>query len=40
MMTVEGQNIRVTVRDEYRPCGAELAECSCPDDCERDHGNE
>jgi hypothetical protein len=23
-----------------RPCTAELAECTCPDFCERDHGNE
>jgi hypothetical protein len=22
------------------PCTAELAECTCPDFCERDHGNE
>jgi hypothetical protein len=22
------------------PCTAELAECSCPDFCERDHTNE
>ncbi len=23
-----------------RPCTAELAECTCPDFCERDHANE
>jgi hypothetical protein len=33
------------VRDEpvvkaYAPCTAELAECTCPDFCERDHTNE
>ena len=22
------------------PCTAELAECTCPEFCERDHGNE
>jgi len=22
------------------PCTAEVAECTCPDFCERDHGNE
>ena len=26
-------------RDDYQ-CRAEVAECGCPDDCERDHGNE
>ena len=25
---------------DYQPCRAESAECGCPDDCERDHGNE
>jgi hypothetical protein len=24
-------------RDEDEPCTAEMAECSCPDFCERDH---
>jgi len=23
-----------------RPCTAEVAECTCPDFCERDHANE
>jgi len=23
-----------------QPCTAELAECTCPDFCERDHANE
>ena len=26
--------------DADAPCTAELAECSCPDFCERDHANE
>jgi hypothetical protein len=26
--------------DVDRPCTAELAECTCPDFCERDHDNE
>ena len=26
--------------DTYAPCTAELAECTCPDFCERDHDNE
>jgi hypothetical protein len=26
--------------DADSPCTAELAECQCPDFCERDHGNE
>ena len=26
--------------DADEPCTAELAECSCPDFCERDHANE
>ncbi|MHB8469545.1 MAG: hypothetical protein ACYDCH_07320 [Gaiellaceae bacterium] len=28
------------MRPEDEPCTAELAECSCPDFCERDHANE
>jgi len=26
--------------DGNEPCTAELAECTCPDFCERDHDNE
>ena len=26
--------------DANAPCTAELAECTCPDFCERDHDNE
>lgn len=32
---------RQTERPEVNaPCTAELAECTCPDFCERDHDNE
>ncbi len=24
----------------YKPCAAELAPCTCPDFCERDHDND
>ena len=27
-------------RQTYVQCTAEVAECTCPDFCERDHGNE
>lgn len=31
----------VEARDDAdAPCTAEVAECSCPDFCERDHANE
>jgi hypothetical protein len=40
MINVEGRATRMTSRDDYQPCRAEIAECGCPDDCERDHGNE
>jgi hypothetical protein len=40
MISSEGRNFMVAERDDYQPCRAEIAECSCPDDCERDHGNE
>ena len=29
-----------TVVDADAPCTAEVAECTCPDFCERDHDNE
>jgi hypothetical protein len=28
------------VADPDAPCTAEVAECTCPDFCERDHDNE
>ena len=31
---------RTEVPDANAPCTAELAECTCPDFCERDHDNE
>jgi hypothetical protein len=38
MIFTEG---RVIARaDGDYQCRAELVECGCPDDCERDHGNE
>jgi hypothetical protein len=37
---MEGRITAATDLDDYQPCRAELAECGCPDDCERDHGNE
>jgi len=40
MITVEGRSIQAREYDDYMPCRAEIAECGCPDDCERDHGNE
>jgi hypothetical protein len=39
MITMDWSSIQVTGRDDYQ-CRAEVAECRCPDDCERDHGNE
>jgi hypothetical protein len=35
--TEEQQAVRPDPDD---PCTAELAECTCPDFCERDHDNE
>jgi hypothetical protein len=37
MIRMEGRVIQAS--DDYQ-CQAEIAECGCPDDCERDHGNE
>ena len=31
---------KVELPDVNAPCTAELAECTCPDFCERDHDNE
>jgi len=39
MIRTEGRRIQIAPSDEYQ-CRAEIAECGCPDDCERDHGNE
>ena len=37
---VETENERAELPDVDAPCTAELAECTCPDFCERDHANE
>ncbi len=34
------QSFEAVGDDADAPCTAELAECSCPDFCERDHANE
>jgi hypothetical protein len=36
----EGPETRERERDDYVVCRAETAECTCPDACERDHGND
>jgi hypothetical protein len=39
-------DVQIQTREEYElldadaPCTAELAECTCPEFCERDHDNE
>src|SRR5206468_181993 len=40
MIEMEGRGIQATEIEAYQPCRAETVECGCPDDCERDHGNE
>ena len=40
MINMETRSMQLRNRDDYQPCRAEIAECGCPDDCERDHGNE
>ncbi len=39
MITMDRRSIMAAERDDYK-CRAELVECCCPDNCERDHGNE
>jgi hypothetical protein len=34
------QEVQAELREANAPCTAELAECTCPDFCERDHDNE
>jgi hypothetical protein len=36
---VQDERLEVSL-DRDAPCTAELAECTCPDFCERDHDNE
>ena len=42
--TLEAQTVEIQEKTELldadAPCTAELAECTCPEFCERDHGNE
>jgi hypothetical protein len=37
---MEGYKLQAIDGDELQACRAETVECACPDDCERDHGNE
>jgi hypothetical protein len=38
--TITIEDEQVEVLDVDAPCTAEVAECTCPDFCERDHDNE
>jgi hypothetical protein len=40
METIELASEPVAAAPGPEPCTAELAECTCPDFCERDHDNE
>jgi hypothetical protein len=40
MLTAIEEAERTGVPDADAPCTAEVAECTCPDFCERDHDNE
>jgi hypothetical protein len=40
MINMEGRRGQTIDRDDFQVCRAETVECGCPDDCERDHGNE
>jgi hypothetical protein len=40
IQTEEEREERDERLDADAPCTAELAECTCPDFCERDHDNE
>jgi hypothetical protein len=37
---VETERERDELPDAEAPCTAEVAECTCPEFCERDHDNE
>jgi hypothetical protein len=39
-LTTTEQPEQAELPDADAPCTAELAECTCPDFCERDHDNE
>jgi hypothetical protein len=34
------EDVREPITDRLAPCTAEVAECTCPDFCERDHDND
>ena len=38
LIRTEDERVELPAADT--PCTAELAECTCPDFCERDHDNE
>ncbi|MGH3009144.1 MAG: hypothetical protein ACRDLM_07040 [Gaiellaceae bacterium] len=38
--TMTREELQEELLDADAPCTAELAECTCPDFCERDHDNE
>jgi hypothetical protein len=40
MIQTEGRRLDLSDRGDIQACRAEIVECGCPDDCERDHGNE
>ena len=40
MINLESRRTQASDRDEFLVCRAQTVECACPDDCERDHGNE
>jgi hypothetical protein len=37
---IETEEEQTELSDLEAPCTAEVAECTCPDFCERDHDNE
>ncbi len=39
-LPAEEAQLETSAEDEDLATTAELAECTCPDFCERDHGNE
>jgi hypothetical protein len=40
LVTTEEELAATELLDVDAPCTAEVAECTCPDFCERDHDNE
>jgi hypothetical protein len=39
-MLIRTEDQQAELLDADAPCTAELAECTCPEFCERDHDNE